>query len=656
METEAANAPGAQALRPVTGVDAAFVHLETPSTHLHVVGCAIIDPTDAPDGFDADVLRRVLAERLANVDVLTRRVVDPGVGGVSQPHWMPTDVDLDAHVYPVSLPEGSGWAELAALVGEIGSTPLRRDRPLWEFAVVDGLADGRSALVAKIHHSLVDGVAAVGVLGAIFDLEPKPPPPGPVRTPDPAPDPPRREFMAAAARTIADQPAHVARAVTRLTTTSWRIVQKVYRRESTATLPLTAPRTRLSSSITARRAVAFATIDVDAVKEVRRAFGVTFNDVVVAIAAGVVRDWLLPVGDLPDRPLVAAIPTSVRSETADKASGNAVSSLFGALPTHLADPAARVRFVAEEMPAAKAFHEELGPHTLGSLATVAPWNLAAALFRAYSNLGLADRLPPAVNLVLTSVPGPPVPLYCAGAKLVDLFPMGPIFDGAALNITAMSYTDRVCFGFLVCPDVVPPVEQLADAVPRVLAELVDAAHAEDLAPSAADVSGLDPLGEDQNRRSRVMDLQERNRAALAAVNERRDEFYEGILELERAMAAPAGDDAVAWAADAAPAVEDMRRVLDDHIRETEAPGSFYDDVIEHSPHLVNAAHRLQAEHPPLASSVDALALELKTVTDDDGVEETRQAALELIKALLQHRHRGAELVYDAYNIDVAPGD
>jgi len=153
-----------------------------------------------------------------------------------------------------------------------------------------------------------------------------------------------------------------------------------------------------------------------------------------------------------------------------------------------------------------------------------------------------------------------------------------------------------------------------------------------------------------------MDLQERNRAALAAVVERRDEFYEGILDLERAMATPAGDDAVAWAAETAAAVESLRQVLDDHIQETEAPGSFYDDVVEHSPHLVNAARRLQSEHPPLAASVDSLALELKTVSDDDGVEATRELAVELIKALLLHRHRGAELVYDAYNVDVATGD
>jgi WS/DGAT/MGAT family acyltransferase len=307
--TEVAPEP---ALRPIAGIDAAFVHLETPSTHLHVLGVAVLDPRDAPEGLDADVVRRVLAERLADVEVLTRKVVDPGRGGVSQPHWMPTEVDLEAHVYPVSLPEGSGRAELAAFAGELGSTPLPRDRPLWEFAVVDGLADGRCAIVAKIHHSLVDGVAAVGVLGAIFDLEPIAPPPGPVRVAGPSPDPQRRDFMAAAARTLADQPAQVARAVTRLTSTSWRIVQKVARREPAGTLPLTAPRTRLSSSISAQRAASFATIDVDAVKDVRRAFGVTFNDVVVAVTAGVVRDWLASVDDLPERPLVAAIPHIVR--------------------------------------------------------------------------------------------------------------------------------------------------------------------------------------------------------------------------------------------------------------------------------------------------------------------------------------------------------
>lgn len=633
---EAQPGSGADQLQPVIGIDAAFLHTETASTHWHVLGVALLDPSTASEPFDAHVVRRVLADRLDQVEVFRRRVVDQAIG-VSQPHWLPTDVDLDVHVTSVVLPDGSGMAELAALAGEMGSTPLSRDRPMWEIAVVEGLADGRRALLTKIHHSLVDGVAAVGVLGAIFDTEPIAAPPLPETLGTPAPEVPRRDYLTAAARTAKNQPAMVARSVTRLAGTSWRVVQRIARRAPSGTLPLTAPRTCLSSSITPRRATAFATIDIDAVKEIRRAFGVTFNDVVVAIAAGALREWLRDNNDLPDRPLVAAIPTSVRNDD-DGMAGNVVSTLFGALPTHLADPGARVRFIAQEMPGAKAFHEELGPRTLGSLATVAPWNLAAALFRAYSNLGLANRLPPIVNLILTSVPGPPVPLYCGGARLESLFPLGPIFDGAALNITALSYTDRVCFGFIACPDVCPPVEHLADVIPTVLIDLVAAARAAELGQELA------------------MDVQERNRAALDAVQERRDEFYEGILELERAMATPAGDEAAAWAENVSIAVKSMHKVLDNHIAETEAPGSFYDDVIEHVPNLIKASQRLQAEHPVLVTQLDQMATEIKGVADDDSVEHARETALDMIKALLLHRHRGAELVYDAYNIDVATGD
>jgi diacylglycerol O-acyltransferase / wax synthase len=638
-QTDAAGTPG---LHAVVGLDAAFLHIETPSTHWHVVGVVVLDDSQAPEPFDAEMLRRVLADRLEHVEVLRRRVVE-GSRGISQPQWQHTEVDLDDHVRATSLPAGSGLAELAALAGEIGSRPLRRDRPMWEFTVVDGLADGRKAFIAKIHHSLVDGVAAVGIISAIFDVEPSLPPlrTGGV-TPDPFPG--RREYLSAAARTVVDQPAVVARSFTRLVRTAWQVVQLVRNRDGNPTLPLTAPRVSLSRSITPARSAAFAVFELDAVKEVRRAYGVTFNDVVMAVAAGVIRTWLLDHDDLPDRPLVAAIPTSVRAPGDGDASpsGNEVSALFGALPTHFADAGARVRFLAEEMPGAKAFHDELGPNTLGSLALAAPWNLASLLFRAYSDLGLADRLPPAVNLVLTSVPGPRVPLYCAGARMETMFPLGPIFDGAGLNVTVLSYTDKVCIGFLTCPDTCPPVQQLADAVPAAVAELVAAAVALDL--------------ETTRKETAIMDIQERNRQALAAVQERRDDYYEAILGLERAMAAAAGDDATGWAARAETAALDTRSVLRHHIEETEGPGSFYEDLSEHYPNLGPAAARLKAEHGPLRAAVDQLVETLSTVHDDAGVDQARAEALDLLKGLLAHRHRGAELVYDAYNVDVATGD
>ena len=627
-------------LHAVVGIDAAFLHTETPSTHWHVLGVVVLDDSDAPEPFDVEMLRRVLADRIDDVEVLRRRVVDSSMG-ISQPQWQYTHVDIDAHVSGATLPDGSGLPELAALAGEMGSRPLRRDRPMWEFTVVDGLADGKKAMIAKIHHSLVDGVAAVGVLGAIFDAEPRVPPARCVDAGDVEPFPARREYLAAAVRTVADQPAVVARSFTRLVRTAWQVAQQVRHREGGPTLPLTAPRTFLSRSITPARSAAFATLDLDSVKEVRRAFDVTFNDVAVSIASGVIRAWLARADDLPDRPLVAAIPTSVRTAPGGVDSNNQVSTLFGALPTHLADPADRVRFVAAEMPGAKAFHEELGPRTLGSLALVAPWNLAALLFRTYSDLGLANRLPPVVNLVLTSVPGPPVPLYCGGARMEALFPLGPIFDGAALNVSVVSYTDKVCIGFLTCPDVCPPVQHLADAVPPVVDDLLGAAHALDLAPPPKETA---------------MDLQERNRQALAAVQERRDDYYEAILDLEKAMARAAGDDPVGWAAVASMAAIETRGVLRHHITDTEAPGSFYDDIVENYPNLAHASKKLRAEHGPLRDRVDALVETLSTVRDDAGVEAARAEALDVLKALLAHRHRGAELVYDAYNVDVATGD
>ncbi|MBM3659470.1 MAG: wax ester/triacylglycerol synthase family O-acyltransferase, partial [Actinobacteria bacterium] len=186
---------GPAGLHAVVGIDAAFLHTETASTHWHVVGVVVLDDSRAPEPFDAEMLRRVLADRLEHVEVLRRRVIDQAVG-ISQPHWQHTEVDLDYHVREVVLPEGAGLPELAALAGEIASTPLSRDRPMWEFTVARGLADGRAAMVAKVHHSLVDGVAAVGVLGAIFDVEPNLPPSRPAVATAVEPPPARRDYFA----------------------------------------------------------------------------------------------------------------------------------------------------------------------------------------------------------------------------------------------------------------------------------------------------------------------------------------------------------------------------------------------------------------------------------------------------------------------------
>ena len=454
----------------VRGIDAAFLHNETRSTPWHIVGVLVFDRSTAPGGFDTSVLRRVISERVEQVEAFRRRVVDVR-GALSVPHWvLDRTVDVTRHVQRAAVPGLTGLAALAELAAETAQVALPRDRPLWQMQVIEDLGAGRVGVVAKVHHSVMDGAAAVGVLGALFDLEPTPPSVG--------------EIMVAGtrtrggvglsqlARTVARIPVVTARTMVRVPGAAFGFVRALRDAGRSVTLPLTAPRTSLSRSISPARSVALTTVPMAEVQEVTRVFGVTLNDVAMAMAAGALRTWLRAAGELPDRALVAAVPVAVRGGSGHMV-GNRVSVLFASLPTHIVDPIERLDAVHAQMQDAKATHRDVGPQTLGTLAEAAPWNLVGLLFRAYSDLGLATRLPPAVNLVMSNVPGPPVPVYCGGARLVGLYPLGPIFDGAALNITVVSCDDDVDIGIVTCPDVAPaPVDALATAFHDALAELV----------------------------------------------------------------------------------------------------------------------------------------------------------------------------------------
>jgi len=454
----------------VRGIDAAFLHNETRSTPWHIVGVLVLDPATAPGGFDTAVLRRVISQRLDRVEAFRQRVVDVR-GALSVPYWvLDRTVDVTRHVQRAAVPGVSGLAALAQLAAETAQVALPRDRPLWRMEVLEDLGDSRVGVVAKVHHSVMDGAAAVGVLGALFDLEPTPP------TDENVVGPGSKASggvgVGQVARTVARMPIVTVRTATRLPGAAFGFLRALRDASRSVTLPLTAPRTSLSRSISSARSVALTTVPIADVHEVTRAFGLTVNDVAMALCAGALRIWLRSAGELPDRPLVAAVPVAVGGKAGHMA-GNRVSVLFSRLPTHLADPAERLDAVRDQMRDAKATHRDVGPDTLGALAEAAPWNLVGLLFRGYSDLGLASRLPPAVNLVVSNVPGPPVPIYCGGAHLVGLYPLGPIFDGAALNVSVVTCDDDVDIGIVTCPDVAPaPVDALADAFHDALAELV----------------------------------------------------------------------------------------------------------------------------------------------------------------------------------------
>ncbi|GIU87412.1 MAG: diacylglycerol O-acyltransferase [Acidimicrobiia bacterium] len=460
-----------------SGLDAAFLALETPAAHMHVLGVAVVDPATAPHGFSHAAVRDLLDTRLPLIPPLRRRLVEVPLG-LHAPMWIDDpDFDLDFHLRRAALPAPGGEAELEAFVADVASRPLDRSRPLWEAWVVEGLEHGHFAFVAKLHHALIDGASGVEILATLFDLEPQAAPriEDAIELPwNPEPVPGELEMVVRAGLSFVQRPLQFVRAANNLGRGVLRAVQRAREHQLDVALPLTAPRLSMNRTITPHRKVAFASIPLEDVKFVKNALGVTVNDVVLAVTAGALRTYLDRRDELPDRPLVAAVPTNVRSAD-ERAVGNRVSAMFAALPVDVADPLGRVEAVRRSTAGAKEVHEVVGGTTLEEWAEVAAPLVFSRAMRLYARLRVGERLRPPVNLVVSNVPGPPFALYLAGARLVSLHPLGPIFDDCGLNLTVMSYLDHVDFGFLACRELVADLDELARAVPDALVELRKAA-------------------------------------------------------------------------------------------------------------------------------------------------------------------------------------
>lgn len=468
----------------MTGLDAAFLSLETPSNHMHLVAVAILDPTDVPGGFTAETVKHLIESRIDSLPPFRRRVVRVPFG-MHHPLWVEDPgFDLDFHVRQVAVPAPGGPRELAAFVGEVASWPLDRDRPLWQMWVAEGLEHGHVALIAKVHHAAIDGASGVEVLASLVDLEPilvTPPKTDEVVQWHADRVPSDVEMIGASLVSIARQPMRMARAVVHLGKSLARLGTRLRNETVHTGVPFTAPRLSWNVMISPHRQVAFSTISLDDVKVVKDAYGATVNDVVLAALSGAFRRYFIERDELPDRPLVAVIPTSVRSMD-EKQLGNRVSAMFTQLATNQDDPIARLEAVCETMTGAKQVHEDIGGNTLEEWAELAAPAMLARGARLYGQLRLADRHPPVYNLVVSNVPGPQFPLYMGGSRLVDLYPMGPVFDGAGLNFTAMSYRDQVDIGFMACRESVPDLWRLAAEIPEALAELVKVARDQEPTP------------------------------------------------------------------------------------------------------------------------------------------------------------------------------
>lgn len=488
----------------LTGLDGAFLALESPTTHLHVMGTMVFDPSDIDRALTFRRIRSLVGERVPLVPPFRMRMVEVPFGLQHPTLVEDPDFDLDYHVRRTGVPAPGGPVELADLVADLAARPLDRARPLWEFHVVEGLAEGRVGIVAKVHHAIIDGVSGAQVLAAFFDLSPDPTPRplfggSPLRTgrsrgkteanpadsgdgdEDPlagsgwSPEALPREFdqLWSSLQRLPGQIDAVARSIA-LTVQTVRATGSHDREvgPTSTPSPFQAPLTSMNGAISSHRRVAFTDLSLVDLRTVSRVFGGTTNDVVLAVTAGGLRKLFAWRGEEPDTSLVALVPVSVRTESERGALGNRVSGLLVSLATGVADPVARLGHIGDGMRLAKERQQAVGPELFASWAEAAFPAVATRLSRLVTNLRLFDHVAPPFNLIVSNVPGPDFPLYLAGARMVSMHPLGPIVEGVGLNVTVFSYLDTVHVGIQGCWDLVPDVAVLASGMAEALAELV----------------------------------------------------------------------------------------------------------------------------------------------------------------------------------------
>jgi diacylglycerol O-acyltransferase / wax synthase len=330
--------------------------------------------------------------------------------------------------------------------------------------------------MTKMHHATVDGVSGASLISELCSLEPDAPPFGTLRERTAPPPRPRdRDIVLDGVLGIAKRPLRLAQVLPHTLATVPNWVQRA-RRGQAMPAPFSAPRTSFNGTVTGHRTVAFTRLDLAEIKQIKNAFGTTVNDVVLSICSGALRRYLADNGELPDASLVAMVPVSVHGRT-KRAGTNKVSGMFANLASDIADPVERLRAIAKANLAAKQHHQTMSASLLQDWAQFAAPNTFGLAVRVYSRLRLADRHPVIHNLVISNVPGPPMPIYFLGARITGFFPFGPVFHGAGLNITVLSNDGHMDVGLIACRELAPDLWTLADDLPVALDELLTAARA-----------------------------------------------------------------------------------------------------------------------------------------------------------------------------------
>ncbi|MBW2445683.1 MAG: wax ester/triacylglycerol synthase family O-acyltransferase [Deltaproteobacteria bacterium] len=469
-------------MEQLPGADSAFLALETSDAPAHVGGLTILDASETSD-FSFEKLVRTVGERVHLQPRLTRKLRELPLG-IDRPYLVADpDFDVRNHIHRIAVASPGGLRDLAELVSYLHARPLHRDRPLWELWFIEGVEGGRHAMFMKSHHCLMDGAAGAGMGELLCDLEPNPPagqlPPAAMARANQGEAESETtygdfEIALRAAWNLAGGPRRMlgfGAGILRQVVGMLRLANE----EGAPPLPFSAPTASFNADVGPRRAFSATTVSLEDVKTVKEHYGVTVNDVVLAITGGAIREYLSERDELPEESLVATIAVSKRVEGDDEV-GNQITMVPCLWATDEPDPVERLKQIHRNAAVSKELSASHDADVVAGMGEAFPPGLTNLFMRTLAPK-LATAMAPG-NVVVSNVRGTPVPLYVAGARIETMYPLSLLASGQGLNVTVVSYMGKVDVGFIADPDLVEDVWALAEAVPRALAELVEAAEKE----------------------------------------------------------------------------------------------------------------------------------------------------------------------------------
>ncbi|MDP1734659.1 MAG: wax ester/triacylglycerol synthase family O-acyltransferase [Sulfuritalea sp.] len=474
--------PKQSGIETLSGVDGAFLNLETAATPMHVGSLHLFEVPPGYKGNFFAAVRQMMESRM--VPVLRRRLAALPLR-LANPVWLQDEIDLERHIRRVRIPKPGTWAQLEAVVADLHAELLDRSYPLWMMYVLEGLASGDKAYYFKIHHAMLDGQAGVALASALFDTSPDavPPPKRKARaaaseTKPAAAEPGTLALVAAAFRHDAAQYVKLVRELPGVVRTLAAIVGNSVKSSSGRARGKTGsehaadfgelkrsisfgPRTPFNIAITPERGFATATVPRAELKAIAAANDATVNDVVLALCSGALRRYLKRNAAIPRKALIASMPISLREQGNTEMRTQATLSLVN-LATNVADPQKRLQAIRDSAGATKSVARQAKSVIPTDIPLIGvPW-LLGALASLYGRSSVVDTLPVLANVLVSNVPGPPVPLYVGGLRMTGYWPLSIVEHGVGLNITLMGYAGNLCLGFVVARCAVPDARQLAD--------------------------------------------------------------------------------------------------------------------------------------------------------------------------------------------------